>query len=173
MGGTISVTSQLGKGSDFHLHLVVDYVAEEEVKKKQKEQIKADIDLSGKRVLLCEDHPLNQEITKTLLEDKGMSVKIAGDGRQGLDAFKESKIGEFDLVLMDIRMPVMDGYEATRQIRALPRLDARNVPIIAITADAFGEDVEKCLQAGMNGHIAKPVDPKAMYEVLGSYLEKQ
>lgn len=173
MGGTVSVTSEVGKGSDFHLQAVFDYVPAEEVQKQKEETEKAEIDLTNRHILLCEDHPLNQEITKTLLESKGMLVNIASDGVQGVHAFQDSPVGAYDLILMDIRMPVMDGYEATKQIRALPRADARTIPIIAVTADAFGEDVNKCLAAGMNDHLSKPLDPDKMYEVINSYLQKR
>ena len=174
MGGTISVTSELGKGSDFHFHVIFDYIDASKIKQKKKktDEDAAEADLSGKHILLCEDHPLNQEITKTLLESRGAIVEIAGDGDQGVRLFKDSAIGTFDLILMDIRMPVKDGYQATKEIRALPRIDAKHLPIVAITTDAFGEDVEKCLAAGMNGHLSKPIDPDKMYHLLGTYLAK-
>ena len=95
-----------------------------------------------------------------------MTVTIADNGQQGVELFSRSALGFYDAVLMDIRMPVMDGYEATRAIRALPRADAAAVPIIAMTADAFEDDVKKCREAGMNEHIAKPIDPEKLYMVL-------
>ena len=99
-----------------------------------------------------------------------MRVEIADDGQIGVNAFKNAAVDYFDCILMDIRMPVTDGYEATRQIRALNRADARSVPIIAMTADAFADDIEKCLDAGMNAHIAKPIDPPTLYSVLKNVL---
>jgi two-component system sensor histidine kinase/response regulator len=115
---------------------------------------------------LCEDHPLNQEIAKALLEELGMIVETADDGMAGLKLFENSNAGFFDAVLMDIRMPVMNGYEAAHAIRNLNRADSRTVPIIAMTADAYAEDVQRCLDAGMNAHLAKPIDPAAMKAAL-------
>jgi len=128
--------------------------------------------LFGKHVLLCEDHPLNQEIACQLLEDKGMVVSVAEDGKQGVEMFNDSGIGFYDLILMDIRMPIMDGYEAARCIRMLDRPDAGKVVIIAMTADAFSDDVQKCLDAGMNAHIAKPIDPNALYKKIAEKLSR-
>ena len=126
----------------------------------------------GKHILLCEDHPLNQEIAKTLLSEKQVIVSIAADGKIGVDMFKESSPGFYDAVLMDIRMPVMNGYEATRAIRALKRADAATVPIIAMTADALTDDIQKCLDAGMNDHLSKPIDPDYMYSVLEHVMRR-
>ncbi len=122
--------------------------------------------LAGRHILLCEDHPLNQEIAKTLLEKKKLIVSTAEDGRIGAEMFQESIPNYYDVILMDIRMPVMDGYEATRVIRTMNRKDAKTVPIIAMTADAFADDVQKCLNAGMNSHLAKPIEPGVLYETL-------
>jgi PAS domain S-box-containing protein len=168
MGGTISVTSEPGKGSKFHLEAAFDCVPVSELAKKAAEPSPESNrrTLANKRVLLCEDHPLNQEIVKALLESRRMIVNIAENGQRGMQCFADSNTGYYDVILMDIRMPVMDGYEATKRIRALPRADAKTVPIIAMTADAFADDVKKCLQAGMNGHIAKPIDPKILYNEL-------
>ena len=99
-----------------------------------------------------------------------MTVTVADDGEQGVEKFRESSPGFYDVVLMDIRMPVMDGYEAARQLRALPRRDAETVPIIAMTADAFAEDIQKCREAGMNDHIAKPLDITALFDTLAKYM---
>ena len=100
-----------------------------------------------------------------------MDVVTAENGQLGLDDFRESKAGFFDAVLMDLRMPVMDGFAATAAIRALPRPDAAVIPIIAMTADAFAEDIERCLRSGMNAHIAKPVDPALLYAVMAQQLQ--
>jgi signal transduction histidine kinase/CheY-like chemotaxis protein len=171
MGCTISVESAVGRGTVFSLHGEFDCVPVEDYHDEAGKADAAFLDnLRGRHVLLCEDHPLNQEIAKTLLQEKGMSVSIAEDGRLGCDMFRNSAIGFFDVILMDIRMPVMDGYEAARLIRSLPRPDAASVPIIAMTADAFADDVQKCLDCGMNGHISKPVDPEKLFSELSAVM---
>ena len=172
MGGTISVRSALGRGSAFTVVTDFDYLDTVQAawtREKPRSALDPEL-LAGRRVLLCEDHPLNQEIAKALLEEKKMLVTVADDGKRGLDLFSASAAGYYDAVLLDIRMPVMDGYEAARAIRALPRPDAAAVPIVAMTADAFTEDVQKCLDAGMNAHVAKPIDPPTLYQTLLSVL---
>ena len=167
MHGTIEVHSSPGAGTTFHIQLELDSVpatANEQIT--LAEPLPDYAPLTGKHILLCEDHPLNQEIAKTLLQEKGMIVVVAENGQAGLEEFSTSAPGYYDAILMDIRMPVMDGYEATRQIRALERADAKKVPIIAMTADAFAESVRKAEQAGMNRHLTKPVDPAKLYFVL-------
>jgi CheY-like chemotaxis protein len=115
----------------------------------------------GRNILLCEDNALNREISTALLKDKGVTVDTAENGREGVQKFMDSAPGTYDAVLMDIRMPVMNGIEAAKQIRLSDRPDAKSVPIIAMTADTFSDDIQKCLDAGMNGHLAKPVDPES------------
>jgi len=185
MGGTVSVESEPGKGSDFHLRAEFDYITDSAHREKQEEGAASSGSVSGdndgtaedslteKHILLCEDHPLNQEIVKTILENKKMIVSVAENGETGVRMFSCSGTGYYNAVLMDIRMPVMDGYEATRRIRALPRPDAKTVPIIAMTADAFSDDVQKCLDAGMNEHLAKPIDPDKMVQVLNRNLKRE
>jgi CheY-like chemotaxis protein len=129
--------------------------------------------LAGRRVLLCEDHPLNQEIAKALLSEWGIETEVAEDGQRGVSAFARAPIGYFDAILMDIRMPVLDGYQAARTIRALNRADAGTVPILAMSADVLKDDVQKCLDAGMNGHVAKPVEPAALRKALEEAIEKR
>jgi two-component system sensor histidine kinase/response regulator len=129
--------------------------------------------LAGRRILLCEDNEINQEIAVALLTTRGMDVDVAENGSVARDKFADSAVGTYDAILMDIRMPVMTGYEATREIRGLDRPDAATVPIIAMTADAFADDVQRCRAAGMNGHIAKPVDPQKLYMMLASLLKEQ
>jgi len=168
MGGTIQVQSGIGKGTTFTVRLTVGSVP------LPTEPLQGDTPagtdnperLAGRHILLCEDHPLNQEIARTLLMEKQMLVEVAENGQRGVELFSRSMVGYFDAVLMDIRMPVMNGYEAVEAIRALPRPDAKTVPILAMTADAFADDVQKCLDAGMNGHIAKPIDPEQLYGAL-------
>jgi signal transduction histidine kinase/ActR/RegA family two-component response regulator len=168
MGCSISVHSAIGLGTSFIVEGDFPFVAAE-----QKPEPPA-LTLSGedfsalknKHILLAEDHPLNQEIARTLLEEKGMVVAIAEDGKLAYEAFKNSSRGYYDAILMDIRMPVMDGYAATEEIRLLKRPDAKKVPIIALTADAFADDVKKCLAVGMNAHLAKPLEPQKLYATL-------
>ena len=112
----------------------------------------------------------HQEIAKALLADRQVIVSTAEDGKIAVEKYRDSLPNYYDAVLMDIRMPVMDGYEATEKIRAMGREDARTVPIIAMTADAFADDVQKCFDAGMNGHIAKPIDPEILYKTLSEML---
>lgn len=123
----------------------------------------------GKKVLLVEDNLLNQEIAQAILQDAGFTVDTADDGDVAVERLQDSKQGEFDLVLMDIQMPKMDGYAATREIRTLPS-DAANVPIVAMTANAFEEDKQKTIRAGMNAHIAKPIEAGRLMETLSHIL---
>ncbi len=168
MGGTIRVESRVHEGTTFTVHADVDCVPARETPRAARADALSDNGpaLAGKHILLCEDHPLNQELAVALLKARGAVVTVAEDGKIGTGMFLKSIPHYYDAVLMDIRMPVMDGYEATKAIRALDRPDARTVPIIAMTADAFSDDVQKCLDAGMNGHIAKPIDPQRLYEML-------
>ena len=116
--------------------------------------------------LLVEDNELNAEIAETLLSDEGAVVTVAKNGLQAVNIFKEKPEGSFDAILMDIMMPVMDGLTATKKIRTLNHPDAKKIPIIAMTANAFKEDKEKCLAAGMNAHLAKPIEIKNLKKVL-------
>ncbi len=129
-----------------------------------------DVDYSGHRVLLVEDNELNQEIATELLGMIGVQIETANDGKEAVEKFSASQEGYYDIVFMDIQMPVMNGYEATRQIRALPRGDARSVWIVAMTANAFVEDVRMSQEAGMNDHVSKPVDPDRLTEILRERL---
>jgi signal transduction histidine kinase/PAS domain-containing protein/ActR/RegA family two-component response regulator len=171
MGCSISVHSEVGKGTTFHIEGVFPCVPAQSVQAKNvsPEALNEDV-FKGKHVLLCEDHPINQEIATRLLESKGMEVTVAEDGREGYGKFRMSNPGYYDLILMDIRMPLMDGYEATKAIRSMTRADAKSIPILAMTADAFEEDKTKALAAGMNGHISKPLDPAKMFEQIGQAL---
>jgi len=175
MGGTIEVESRLNQGTTFRIHLVFDCISDQQEEPNRKEYAPGMDEslLAGRHVLICEDHPMNQEIVKMLLEEKGMITTLCDDGRLGLDTFRRSPAGFYDAILMDIRMPVMDGYEATRRIRALSRTDAGKVPIIAMTADAFQDDVEKCYKIGMNAHIAKPLDPERMFRTILEQLPRK
>ena len=154
MGGSIKVSSKLNVGSTF----VISIPFESAVQPQKAEQAASEPTIEGCRLLLVEDNDLNAEIAATLLEGDGACVSIAGDGAQALEAFAKSPAGTFDAILMDVMMPKMDGLAATRAIRALDRPDAARIPIIAMTGNAFQEDVQECLDAGMNAHLAKPID---------------
>ncbi|MEA4854324.1 MAG: transporter substrate-binding domain-containing protein [Christensenella sp.] len=174
MGGTISITSQLNKGTEVSIELRHEVVAKVPRKTAvEAPQDKIDEDaLQGKRVLLCEDHPVNAEIVKRLLAKKGMKVEHALNGQQGVECFAESAIGYYDLILMDIKMPVMDGLEAAQRIRALARADAKTVPIIAMTANAFEEDIQASMDAGINVHLSKPIEPRKLFQVLDQLFQR-
>lgn len=136
----------------------------------QEEQVNDTHDFTGKNILLAEDNDLNWEIAEDLLLEVGFKVNRAENGQICVDLFKQSEVGEYDVILMDIRMPVMNGYEAAAAIRALDRPDA-NLPIIAMTADAFSDDVQHCLDSGMNAHVAKPIDLDKLLVQLEKYIE--
>ncbi len=178
MGGSIQVESKLGKGTTFTVDIPTTPLTEEEYEQhvtKTSEHIKtASIAavLKGKKVIICEDHPVNREIMERLLEKKGMITMSAENGREGVRLFTDSKEGEISAILMDIRMPVMDGLAAAKVIRRLGRTDATVVPIIAISANAFEEDIHASANAGMNDHLAKPVDPDRLYEVLSRWMKE-
>ncbi len=128
-------------------------------------------DLAGRRILLAEDMVVNAEIMSMVLEMRDMEVDLAENGRIAVDKFADHPVGHYDAILMDMRMPEMDGLEATRAIRAMDREDAREIPIIALTANAFDEDVQRSLQAGLNAHLSKPVDPDNLFETLESFIK--
>ena len=130
----------------------------------------SDVDLIGKRILLVEDNELNREIAEEIIGSTGVYIETAVDGRDAVEQVSQSAEGYYQMILMDIQMPVMDGYEATRQIRLLPRKDVEHVPIIAMTANAFSEDVTNAIKAGMDHHLAKPIDIKELMDVLSKYL---
>src|SRR5574344_1969682 len=164
MGGTISVQSHRGTRTTFTVYLSL--LAAPVHNQKEKTPAESARSFSGKHILLAEDNDINAEIAQTLLEKKGIRVTRATNGKEALSLFKNSKENEFFCVLMDIRMPFMDGLEATRRIRALNRADAAKIRIVAMTANAFDEDIKESFAAGMNGHLSKPIDPAQMYEAL-------
>jgi len=170
MGGGIQVESKLGEGSRFIVTLPMPLQSQRDAEL-QAEQATiedfASLDLSGKRVLLVEDNELNAEIAGEILGMTGLAVEYAANGQEAVDMVSACADGYYDLILMDILMPVMDGYEATRAIRALGR---KHLPIIAVTANAFQEDVRRARQEGMNGHLAKPLDMTQLMGVLRRWL---
>lgn len=125
----------------------------------------------GKKILLVEDNELNQEITVEILQEAGFVVDVADDGTVAVEKMQHAKPGQFDLILMDIQMPILNGYEATKQIRAFDDPDLAGIPILAMTANAFEEDRQEALEAGMNGHVAKPVDVPKLLELLREILK--
>lgn len=182
--GEIQVESELNKGSVFRVMLPMkvqegqsfeDTFSDLKILVSDEEAERSDHTIqqkpfAGKRFLMIEDNLLNQEIAAELLSYMGAKVDIAGDGKQGCDMFVRSDIGLYDVILMDIQMPVMDGYTATEIIRALDRSDAQTVPILAMTADAFAEDIQMAKDAGMNSHMAKPLDRATLRKEISKYL---
>ncbi len=165
MKGTVEIDSQIGKGSMVRITLSVradETRSEQTLHEEQSEQG----DIAGMRVLLVEDNEINCEIVEYMLSEAGAEVVIANDGKAAVDAFTASVPGTFDCILMDLMMPVMSGYEAARVIRGLNRKDAASVPIIALSANAFEEDIALAKDAGMNEHLAKPVDTREMFRVM-------
>lgn len=171
MGGTISFTSKQGVGTTFTVSIPFAIYEGEEIGKTGEEE-GAGATLSGLRILLVEDNELNMEISEFMVESEGAIVTKAWNGEEAVDTFKKSKPGSFDVILMDMMMPVMDGCEATRQIRALDRDDAKEIPIIAMTANAFSEDKEKTREAGMNDHVSKPIKPKILMRAILRFVKK-
>ena len=164
MGGTIAVTSREGVGSTFVITIPFEIAPEPEPAPDRAPGPAAGI--RGLHLMLAEDNALNAEIAETLLADEGALVTVVRNGQQAVEKFRENSPGTFDAILMDVMMPVMDGLTAARTIRALDRPDARTIPIIAMTANAFQEDAEKCFAAGMNAHLAKPLETRKMISVI-------
>ena len=171
MGGTIEVKSEEGIGSTFVIRIPFKIASKPDIVKEQKPEM--EVKIEGLHLLLAEDNELNAEIAETLLVDEGAKVTLAKDGLQAVKMFQEEPEGYFDAILMDIMMPVMDGLTATRTIRALNREDARKIPIIAMTANAFKEDQEKCLEAGMNAHLAKPIEIENVKKVICEQIKNK
>ena len=169
LGGTIAVESELGKGSSFTLDFPEETITKEEYERKHPEDSpsrKKELDFTGFHVLLCEDNEINTFIISNILQKRGFVVDCAENGQVGLEHFQNSSIGYYQLILMDIRMPKMDGIEATKAIRALNRSDAQMVPIIALSANAFEEDKMLSARAGMNAPLSKPIDVDALFRTI-------
>ena len=172
MGGTIEVESQLGCGTKMTVVLPFELASEKQIlEEKQKEKEKISDSILGKRVLLAEDNELNAEIAMTVLKENGLKAERAANGKQCMEMLKKMPEDYYDMILMDIQMPEMDGYEATKLIRNLD--DARaDIPIVAMTANAFEEDRQKALESGMNAHVSKPVDMNMLFKVMTQILKK-
>ena len=168
MGGTIDVESELGQGSCFEVLMDLK-IAEDRtvalVTQEETDEQDGNI-LQGMKFLCAEDNELNAEVAEILLEDEGAIITMVNDGQQAVELFNNNPVGTFDAILMDIMMPVMDGLTATKAIRALNRPDAGIIPIIAMTANVFAEDIQKVLSVGMNGHIAKPIQVDKLLSML-------
>ena len=177
MGGTITCRSEQGKGSEFTFILTVRVGTEADLPQDVITDAEGrvlddqELNLSGKRVLLVEDNELNREISRELLANEGILVEEAEDGEMAVQKVRAAKPGYYDMVLMDIQMPKMDGYEATRQIRALSDPALAQIPIVAVTANAFEEDRREAKEAGMNGHIAKPISVKQLREQMARCMK--
>ncbi|MCM1262821.1 MAG: ATP-binding protein [Butyrivibrio sp.] len=172
MAGSIDVKSELGKGTEFTLCLMMRLYSEE-LKQQPVQTDKESVSNSKRhtgRILLTEDVELNQEVATAILSDAGFEVEIADNGQIAVDMLKKSKPGYYKLVLMDVQMPVMNGYEAAKEIRKLEDQELSTIPIIAMTANAFEEDKQEAIKCGMNGHIAKPIDIGNLFETLDSIL---
>ena len=169
MGAELRIESTVGVGSKFFVH--VRFKKDKEVQKnfRQEDGI-AVLDATGKRILVVEDNDVNMEIIKAILEQTHAHVTCAWDAEEAIDLISQSTEGHYDLILMDIQMPGMDGYAATRAIRSMDRKDTMTIPIMAMTANAFAQDVEKALSAGMNAHIAKPIDVDELFQKMYHFL---
>jgi len=170
MGGTITCQSERGVGTTFCVRLTLRRAAKPEPVRVNE---KAKTSLAGIRTLLVEDNELNMEIAETFLTEDGANVTKAWNGREAVEAFAASPEGYFDLILMDIMMPEMDGLEATKAIRQLGRKDAKTVPISAMSANAFSDDVQRSREAGMNGHISKPVDEQKLLRLAAELVKRK
>lgn len=169
MGGTINVTSEQGVGTEFEVSIPFEIASSAEIHYDDKADGPASI--KGVRILIAEDNDLNREIAEELLREKGAIVTSVKNGQEAVDIFAQSGVGTFDVILMDVMMPVLDGVEAAKRIRMLPGEEALKIPIIALTANAFFDDVNRCREAGMNAHLAKPLDIDRLVQTIVDVME--
>ena len=174
MDGQITVESRLGEGSTFMVTLSLESVEKQKsaAGKERSQKEKEILQLAGKRILVAEDNDVNMEIATEILEMHDIKVSQAWNGREAVESFSQSPEGYFDAILMDMQMPEMDGCQAARAIRAMNRTDARTIPILAVTANAFAEDIAATTEAGMDAHISKPIDFSVLYQTLAELMGK-
>ena len=170
MGGTITFESKEGAGTTFVIRVPFRIDTDRESKVETGE--KTEVSIRGLHILLAEDNELNMEIAEFMLQNEGADVTKAWNGEEVVEIFEKSRPDEFDVILMDIMMPVMNGYEATKMIRSMDREDAKAIPIIAMTANAFTEDRIRAKEAGMDEHVAKPVDAELLIKVIHKEVNK-
>ena len=164
MGGTITFESKKGVGTTFVIR--VPFKIDLDADKREESKDVSEKSIKGMHVLLAEDNELNMEIAEFLLQNEGAEVTKAWNGQEIVELFRKSEAGEFDVILMDIMMPIINGYEAAKRIRSLDREDAKKIPIIAMTANAFTEDRIRAKEAGMDEHVAKPIDVELLIKVI-------
>ncbi len=175
MDGTVSVKSKFGEGSEFVATIFADVIGEDNSDipsgyKEDEHQDEKFAKLKGIRVLMVEDNELNVYVARTILEKIGCEVTLANNGQEALNIFVSSEQDSFDIILMDVRMPIMDGFTATQTIRNLARPDAKSIPIIAVTADAFDEDRISADKVGMTDYLSKPIDSQKLYRIIEKYV---
>ena len=173
LDGTIEIDSEKGKGTKVTISIPMRFDTQERVESYSDQSVKNSLTLDGMKILLVEDNEMNRESSCRTLADFGVSCDTAEDGDIAVEKIKNSKPGDYDLILMDVQMPRMNGYEATRAIRALPDKELAGIPIVAMTANAFEEDRRNALEAGMDGHLAKPVDVSVMVATISGYMRKK
>lgn len=168
MGSNIRLESELGKGSTFSFLIPLE-LGEDVEKEEQKEEIF----FAGYHILVVEDNEINAEIAQCLLEERNFKVDCVHNGAEAVERIRTTAPGTYDVILMDILMPVMDGLEATRRIRSMEREDCHTIPIVAMSANAFDDDLKKSVECGMNGHLSKPVEVDKLYQTLNQVLHEQ